>query len=393
MYLQRIPAVMALSALLSVLSAVPAAFAEDGAAFVFNPSDRLVFLGATMLEREQEEGYLETLLTARFAEQNLTFRNVAWSGDTVWGDSRAAFDTAKEGFERMVKHVHDAQPTVLVLSFGRNESFAGDERLADFVAGYNRLLDAVADTNARLVFLGPAKLEPLGPPLPDVTVQNRNIARYATAVKALAEERKGWYIDLDAALAGARPVAPITFNTMHFTPYGYWIFAQAVLEGLGYEAPRFMAEGLTGFVLNPAVFFSAPLPEDIAPEIVEGETLHLLRYFATDPGTYRLESGGKVLAEASSEAWEQGVVLAGAPEIAQFEALRAVVKEKNRLFFNRWRPQNETYIFGFRKHEQGQYAAEIPQFDPLIEAEEQKIAAMRNPELASYTMTRVAEAQ
>lgn len=77
--------------------------------------------------------------------------------------------------------------------------------------------------------------------------------------------------------------------------------------------------------------------------------------------------------------------------MAQFEELRAVVKEKNRLFFNQWRPQNETYIFGFRKHEQGQYAADILLFDPLIEAEEAKIAELKKPKLAQYTMARVAE--
>jgi len=57
------------------------------------------------------------------------------------------------------------------------------------------------------------------------------------------------------------------------------------------------------------------------------------------------------------------------------EALRALVVEKNRLFFHRWRPANETYLFGFRKHEQGRNAAEMPMFDPLVEKAEKDIAA------------------
>ncbi len=60
------------------------------------------------------------------------------------------------------------------------------------------------------------------------------------------------------------------------------------------------------------------------------------------------------------------------------ERLRAVILEKNRLWFHRSRPANMAYVFGFRKHEQGQNAVEIPQFDPLIEAEEAKIAALRS---------------
>lgn len=56
--------------------------------------------------------------------------------------------------------------------------------------------------------------------------------------------------------------------------------------------------------------------------------------------------------------------------------LRDLINNKNRLFFHRWRPQNEIYIFGARKHEQGNNAVEIPLFDPLVEKEEEKIAAL-----------------
>jgi hypothetical protein len=187
--------------------------------------------------------------------------------------------------------------------------------------------------------------------------------------------------------------APLTYNTMHFTPYGYWVFAQAVLKGLGYETPRFMAQAIDAFTLAPEVFFAADIPADTPALVRAGETIHTLRFFANEPGVYRLESDGRIIAEATKADWEQGIALSGLNEVAQFEELRAVVKEKNRLFFNQWRPQNETYIFGFRKHEQGQYAAEIPLFDPLIEAEEAKIAELKKPKLAQYTMARVADSE
>ena len=47
---------------------------------------------------------------------------------------------------------------------------------------------------------------------------------------------------------------------------------------------------------------------------------------------------------------------------------------KNQLFFHRWRPQNETYLFGFRKHEQGKNAAEVAAFDPLVAAAEAELS-------------------
>ena len=60
------------------------------------------------------------------------------------------------------------------------------------------------------------------------------------------------------------------------------------------------------------------------------------------------------------------------------ENLREGIIEKNRLFFHRWRPANETYLYLFRKHEQGNNAKEIPQFDPIIEEREKEIEAIRS---------------
>jgi hypothetical protein len=70
-----------------------------------------------------------------------------------------------------------------------------------------------------------------------------------------------------------------------------------------------------------------------------------------------------------------GLKMPDAPPTA-IESLRAAVMAKDTLFFNRWRPQNETYLFGFRKHEQGNNGVEIPMFDPLIAKQEEVIASI-----------------
>ena len=62
-----------------------------------------------------------------------------------------------------------------------------------------------------------------------------------------------------------------------------------------------------------------------------------------------------------------------AADVAVPEGLRLKIVAKNQLFFHRWRPQNETYLFGFRKHEQGKNAAEVAAFDPLVAAAEAEI--------------------
>jgi hypothetical protein len=53
--------------------------------------------------------------------------------------------------------------------------------------------------------------------------------------------------------------------------------------------------------------------------------------------------------------------------------LKKLISQKNQLFFHRYRPQNETYLYLFRKHEQGNNAVEIPQFDPLIKKADEAI--------------------
>jgi lysophospholipase L1-like esterase len=61
----------------------------------------------------------------------------------------------------------------------------------------------------------------------------------------------------------------------------------------------------------------------------------------------------------------------------QLEPLRRAIVAKNQLFFYRWRPQNETYLFGFRKHEQGKNAKEVAEFDPLVAKAEEEIAKLK----------------
>jgi len=58
--------------------------------------------------------------------------------------------------------------------------------------------------------------------------------------------------------------------------------------------------------------------------------------------------------------------------------VRERINAKNQLFFHRWRPANETYLFLFRKHEQGNNAAEIPRFDPLVAEAEAAVRAARD---------------
>jgi hypothetical protein len=55
--------------------------------------------------------------------------------------------------------------------------------------------------------------------------------------------------------------------------------------------------------------------------------------------------------------------------------LQQLIRSKNEWFFHRYRPQNETYLFLFRKHEQGNNAVEVDQMERHVAEGEQAIAA------------------
>ncbi|MFQ5735132.1 MAG: hypothetical protein ACE5KM_24625, partial [Planctomycetaceae bacterium] len=74
---------------------------------------------------------------------------------------------------------------------------------------------------------------------------------------------------------------------------------------------------------------------------------------------------------------------------AQYEKLRQAIIEKNRLYFHSWRPQNVTYLFLFRKHEQGQNAKEVKEFLKLVAAKEKEIDRLKKPVTRTYELIRV----
>ena len=132
----------ALAAALLFGAALPAR--ADTTGFQLQDGDRVVLLGNTLIEREQKYGYWETLLTTRWPNRHVTFRNLGWSGDTVFGHARARFGTPADGFKHLKEHVLGLKPTVIILGYGLNESFEGESFLPGFLTGLNGLLDTLA---------------------------------------------------------------------------------------------------------------------------------------------------------------------------------------------------------------------------------------------------------
>lgn len=383
-------------------------WARGGADFQLANGDRVVLVGNTLIEREQRHGYWETMLTAHYPDKNIQFRNLGWCGDTVFGEAQARFGTAADGFQHLKEHVLALKPTVIIAGYGANESFAGEAGLPRFREGLTTLLNMLQETKARLVLLSPLHHEDLGRPLPDPAEHNRNLQLYRDVLRQTAEKRGLHFVNLyDLVPDGARltPPQPFTDNGIHLTAYGYWISAVSLRKGLILPSKRWRIEIDTDkkmasrgtqlsdlqnsqlrFETTDAILPLSPPPElsSVGAKVLDDQ--RRLQVGGLKPGKYVLHIDGKPVVTAPASEWAKGVTLTKGPEFDQVERLRQAIIEKNQLYFHRWRPQNETYLFGFRKQEQGQNAKEIPEFDPLVAKLEADIAKLRRPGKHRYEL-------
>lgn len=288
--------------------------------FAFADGDRVVFLGGTLIEREQKYGYWELALTLKNKDKNVVFRNLGWSGDTVWCESRGSFGGQPEGFKKTIELVKELKPTVIVMCYGQVESFDGKDGVKKFTEGLEKLIDAVSVTKARVVLMTPTPFENVKP-ITDAKEKNENLKLYVDATKVVAEKRKLEVVDL----FGRKQMDELS-KGQRWSENGYH------MSGEGYRA-------------STRTLFTDNIYKYIGPEIEVG-------------------SSGNPSAEVQAR-WKQK------------DELRLAILAKNELFFHRWRPQNLTYLTGFRKHEQGNNAKEIVQFDPLVEKAEKEIAEQR----------------
>lgn len=270
--------------------------------FELKSGDRILFLGNTTIERAQKFGAWESMFLRSFPQAKLSFRNLGWSADTVWCESRGIFDPPAVGYQRMLKQVKDLKPTVILLGYGGNEAFAGAEGLPAFEKQLNQLITDLKPTGARFVFVSPYRYEFAGAPLPDPAQHNQDLKLYCDVLQKTAEAGNHDYVDLYSSLIAepaGKPGLKLTTNGIHLTEAGYQQAAKLIATDLG---------------LQPV-----SLPPSVEQKVQE------------------------------------------------------LTIQKNREYFYNWRPQNITYLLGFRKHEQGQNAKELPQFIPLIEQKEATI--------------------
>jgi lysophospholipase L1-like esterase len=382
--------------------------------FQLQDGDRVVLLGNTLIERAQRYGYLEAAFTTAAPQAHVVFRNLGWSGDTVFGHARARFGGVEDGFEHLETHVYAEKPTKILIAYGTNESYAGPDGLDGFQDGLHRLLDVLSGTGAELILVTPTPLENLGPPLPDPTPHNDVLKRYRDAIVQIAADRGCRVVDLFERI---KPHAvelgidqSLTENGIHLSALGYWAAAQTMLaelklaaapisvqvdaqigsaEAIGAELPQVEVQSdRVQFTLRPPTLPIAAPRQDAAMPTPSWPP-RMLTVTNLAPGNYRLTRDGETLTQGSAAEWATGMSWQVPDTRDRADRLLRQIVAKNELYFHRWRPQNETYLFLFRKHEQGNNAVEIPQFDPLIEAAEQTIGELRLPVSESFELIRL----
>lgn len=325
--------------------------------FDLRDGDRVVYLGDTLIEREQYHGWLDVMFSSRYPDFDITFRNLGWAGDTPDGKSRlglsllqAGKEPDDEGWRQLVNQLEEAKPTVVVLGYGMASSFEGEAGVSEFRENYKKLRDKILEIapDVRFIHVGPILPENIfqvlkglrpksGNTSPEeLSLYHEQLAHYQTLTKISGisseiesdeyikhietlkendkrEELRGilrkfklpksglWFLDLTVDNDGP----PLTSNGIHLNAAGYRAFAES------FEMQLFGTEGA----------------------------------WRTSPHT---------------------------------EALRQAVLRKNEAFFNRSRPANMAYIFGFRKREQGNNAVEVLEFDKFVAAEDANIAKLRH---------------
>ncbi len=302
-----------------------AAGAEE---LALHEGERVVLIGDTLFEREGSAAALEMRLHLHAAPLAITVRNLSFSADRPDGVSRASFDPPAAGLARLRELILQAKPTVAIIGYGMA-----------------------------------AALEELGWRSHDPAL-GLDAARYGEDFTAARFRR-----DLDALLetvAGSGGGSPVRIV----------LVAPIAPEDLRAQRPALPDPAALRAILAPYREAIASLGAARKALVIDTPALIPAGTLITDNGIHPSVTGLEVWADALSGALGWGAPGAHVLKPDERTALRAALRRKNELFFHRWRPANQTYLFGFRKNEQGKNAVEMGQFDTLVAQADTLIAAL-----------------
>jgi len=375
---------------------------QTNANFSLKSGDRVVFLGNSLFENDLPYGYLELALTTRWSNQNITFRNIGWTGDNVWGEARS-YISSPSAYDLLIDQLTKAQPTVVFVAYGAIEAQEGEEGVARFNQGLNKLLDKITQLGAKAVLLSP--IPAMGTEATANNAQrNAMLELYAATIAKTASERGQQYINIYKPMLELSKKVKLSDNGVHLNETGYYYLATILEKELGLTPRQELVtidinknpnetansvkvinsgqqKGTVKFTLEQEYL---PLP---APVEGTADKAQIIKIAGLKKGFYTLTADDAPVITASAAQWKEGVAIRHGASFSQAAQLRDLIFKKNQLFFQQYRPQNRTYILGFRAHEQGRHAKGLEDLNIIISYLEGQIAINRHPKAIVYQLT------
>ena len=224
-------------------------------------------------------------------------------------------------FPSWEKQLERVGATVVVAQFGQAESLQGTNGLERFVDAYERLINRFGPQKRRILLIGPTPLGKIpGRSWQDLLRLHESLVQYTRAASEMAAKQTN--VAAVMRVFSRTPDAPWepTRDGLHLNSVGHWSVAWRVVSFLGIKM--------------------------------------------SDPARPMLLSEGNV-------------------EPLKLESLRQLILEKNRLWFDYWRPQNWAFLHGDRTEQPSSrdhrdlkkrwFPEEMEKFLPLVEAKEKEI--------------------
>jgi lysophospholipase L1-like esterase len=246
-----LPALAAALAIGVIAPPVPTA-GQAPAPLQLRAREHIGIVGNALAERLQYDGWLETMLHARFPKHELVVRNLGFSGDEIGTRLRSRnFGTPDEwlrghaapvgGYQDNRLDGANTKVDVIFAFFGYNESYAGQPGLSAF---RKQLDDWITHTLAqkyngksapRVVLFSPVAHENLGrPDLPDGEENNRRLQLYTRTMAEVAAARGVPFVDLFAPSMRlyASVDVPLTIQGIHLNTEGNRRIAEVIDRAL-----------------------------------------------------------------------------------------------------------------------------------------------------------------
>ena len=188
----------------------------------FKQHERIAYVGNGLGARMSLFGHLETLLHARFPQQELLIRNFCRPADEVGQQQRP------NDYTNLDDPLQVFGPDTFICFFGYNESFDGPSGIDNYKEQYKEF---IAETNekygkgkARFILISPIAFENANDPLlPNGEKENENLKAYTAGTAEIARDLGLPFVDIFTETAREFARQP----GAQFTVYGFQINEEA----------------------------------------------------------------------------------------------------------------------------------------------------------------------